>query len=165
MTTFKFSGFYYSKCLILPIFLFTLCIACNQNSDKGVLTEENPDMNPIEGVWKLSNQYWVKDGDTLYLGPEEIPIKQKIYLDGYVIWTSEVPHDTSEWHGFGTYSLSSNILNEKLISMSLLMKEKMGSEDEVIYQIELDDTFCKQSTNSIHRGIIHLLVEEWQKLN
>lgn len=153
------------KRLFLLFLLLPFCIAYNQHSDKGVPNEENPDMDPIQGVWKLSNQYWVKDGDTLYLGPEEIPEKQKIYLEGYVMWTSEVPYDSSEWHGFGTYSLSSNTLKEKLLSMSLTMKEKMGSEDEVIYQIELDDIYCKQSTNSIHRGTIFLLVEEWKKLN
>lgn len=161
----KFKSYCLPKLLILLFLLFPLCIACNQKSDEGVLNEKNPDVDPIEGVWKLTNQYWVKDGDTLLLGPDEIPIKQKIYLDGYMIWTNEASYDSLEWHGFGTYSLSNNTLNEKLVSMSLPLREKMGSEDEIIYQIELDNTYCKQSTNSIHRGTIYLSVEEWKKLN
>jgi hypothetical protein len=150
----EFKSYFTVKRLFLLLLLFPLCIGCNQQTDKGVINEEIPDVDPIEGVWKLSNQYWVKDGDTLYLDPEEIPEKQKIYLEGFVIWTSEVPSDSSDWHGFGAYSLSGNTL-----------KENMSSEDEIIYQIELDDTYYKQSTNSFHRGTIYLLVEEWKKLN
>jgi len=165
MKTKGFKGYCQPVRLILLFLLFPLFIACNQKSDEGVPNEENPEVDPIEGVWKLTNQYWVKDGDTLLLGPDEIPFKQKIYLDGYVIWTNEASYDSLEWHGFGTYSLSNNRLSEKLVSMSIPMKEKMGSEDEVIYQIEFDNANCKQSTNSVRRGTIYLSVEEWKKLN
>lgn len=154
-----------ARLLILLFLLFPLCIACNQKSEEKKLLEESTSVDPIEGVWKLTNQFWVKDGDTLLLGPEEIPIKRKIYLDGYVIWTSEISYDSSEWHAFGTYSFSSHTLKEKFASMSLALKEEMGSEDEMIYQIELDDTYCKQSTNSVLRGTIYLSVEEWKKIN
>ncbi len=165
MKTTGFKGYCQPGRLIFLFLLFPLFIACNQKSDEGVYNEENPEVDPIEGVWKLKNQYWVKDGDTLLLGPDEIPIKQKIYLDGYVIWTTEASSDSLEWHGFGTYSLTNNTLNEKLVSMSIPMKDKMGSEDETIYQIEFDNANCKQSTNSVHRGTIYLSVEEWKKLN
>jgi hypothetical protein len=165
MKTTEFQGICFPKRLILLFLLFTLCIACNQRSEKGIFNEVNQDVDPIEGVWELTNQYWVKDGDTLLLGPDEIPVKHKIYLDGYVIWTNEPSFDSLEWHGYGTYSLTNDTLIEKFISMSLLMKEEMGSEDEVIFQIEFDKDYCKQATNSVHRGTIYLSVEEWKKLN
>lgn len=166
-----------SNCLLKRIFLlfmlFSLCIACNQKSDEAMemsvsvlpFNENNQDVDPIEGVWKLTNQYWVKDGDTLWLGPVEIPVKHKIYLDGYVIWTNKPSSDSVEWHGYGTYRLSNDKLIEKLVSMSLPMKAELGTEDEVNYQIEIEKDFCKQTTNRLHRGTTYLSVEEWKKLN
>ena len=148
----------------LLFLLFPLCIACNQQSDEGIFNEQNQDVDLIEGVWELTNQFWVKDGDTLLLGPDEIPVKHKIYLDGYVIWTNEPSFDSLEWHGYGTYRLTNDTLIEKLVSMSLPMKAEMGSEDEVISQIEFDKDLFKQATNRVHRRTIYLSVEEWKKL-
>lgn len=161
------------KRIILLCTLFLLCIACNQKSDEAMeksiavipVNENNQDVDPIEGVWKLTNQFWVKDGDTLFLGPDEIPIKHKIYLDGYVMWTIDPSSDLLEWHGYGTYNLSKDKLVEKLVSMSMPLKAELGSEDEIIYQIEFDKDFCKQATNRLHRGSIYLSIEEWKKLN
>ena len=165
MKTTEFQSICLPKRLILLFLLFPVFIACNQQSDEGNFNKDNQGFDPIEGVWELTNQYWVKDGDTLYLGPDEIPVKHKIYLDGYVIWTDEPSSDSLEWHGYGTYRLSNDSLIEKLVSMSLPMKAELGSEDEIIYQIEFDKDFCKQATNRLHRGTIYLSVEEWKKLN
>lgn len=165
MKTKRFKGYCQPGRLIFLSLLFLLFIACNQKSNEGIHNEESPEVDPMEGVWKLKDQYWVKDGDTLLLGPDEIPVKHKIYLDGYVIWTTEASYDSLEWHGFGTYTLTNKTLIEKLVSMSIPMKDKMGPEDEIIYKIEFDKTICKQSTNTVRRGTIYLSVEEWLKLN
>ncbi len=165
MKTTEFTSNCLPKRVILLFILFPLCIACNQKSEESIINENNQDVDPIEGVWELTNQFWVKDGDTLFLGPDEIPVKHKIYLDGYVIWTDEPSSDSIEWHGYGTYRLSNDKLIEKLVSMSFPMKAELGSEDEVIYQIEIDKDFCKQATNRLHRGTVYLSVEEWKKLN
>ena len=127
----------------------------------------NKPNDPIEGVWELTNQFKVRDGDTLYLGPDEIPVKHKIYLDGFVIWTDEPTYDSLEWHGYGTYRLTNDTLIEKQVSMSLPMQEELGSQWEVIYQVEFENGYCKQATNRMHRsrGTIYLVVEEWKKLN
>jgi len=170
-TEFKSNGL--PKRVILLFLLFPLCIACNQKSgevlNKSIavipINEDTQDVDPIEGVWELTNLFWVKDGDTLFLGPDEIPVKHKIYLDGYVIWTDEPSSESLERHVYGTYSLGNDKLVEKLVSMSLPMKEELGSEDEIIYQIEIDKNFCKQATKRMHRGTTYLSVEEWKKLN
>jgi hypothetical protein len=156
---------YLPKRLILLFLLFPFFMACNQQSDEGVSNKDDLEVDPIEGVWELTNQYWVKDGDTLLLGPDEIGVKHKIYLDGYVMWTADPSSDSSEWHGYGTYSLNNDTLIEKLLSMSMPMKAEMGSQDEVILQIEYDKDFCKQATKSIHRNDIYQLIKEWKRLN
>ena len=123
------------------------------------------DLDPTEGVWELTNRYLLKDGDTLYSDPSQFPGQHKIYCDGYVMWTDNPKSDSSEWHGFGTYKLSNDTLIEELWTMSLPVKAKMGSKDEVLYIMEYDENTCKQTTETIHRSTDYLLIKEWKKLN
>lgn len=153
------------KRLILLFILIPFCIACNQQSDEGKSNEDVLGVDPIEGVWELSNFYWVKDGDTLYPEPEEIGFQHKIYLDGYVMWTADYESHSSEWHGYGTYRLNNDTLIEKLLSMSLPMQAEMGSEDEVILKIDYDKNSYKQATERMHRNAVYQFIEEWKKLN
>jgi hypothetical protein len=151
--------------LCLLFFLFPALHANSQPSIDNAVKGSTVESSSIEGVWELTNQFWVKYGDTLFYGPDEIPVKHKIYLDGYVIWTMEPFDESSEWHGYGTYRLSDNFLIEKMVSMSLPMRSELGSENQVTYQIDLKDDYCKQATNKPHRGTTSLFVEEWKKLN
>ncbi|MCP4311649.1 MAG: hypothetical protein GY790_10335 [Bacteroidetes bacterium] len=157
-----------SKCLpkflIFMFALFPICIACNQQSDEGISNKDVPDVDPIEGVWELANHYWVKDGDTLLPEPDEIGVQHKIFLDGYVMWTTDPLSDSSEWHGYGTYRLNNDVLIEKFLSMSLPMKAEMGSESEVIRKIEYDENSYKQETESVLRNTVYQSIEEWKRL-
>ena len=154
---------YFPKCLILMLSLFPFYIACNQQTDEGPSNKDILDVDPIEGVWELTNHYLVNTYDTLYL--DEIGVQHKIYLDGYVMWTADPSSDSLEWHGYGTYRLSNDTLIEKLLSMSLPMKAQMGYEDEVVLKIEYDENFYKQEINIVYRGLVYQSIEEWKKLN
>ena len=160
----NFKSIYFTKYPILMFSLSLFLFACNQQSDDGAFNNDVLNASSIEGVWELSDRYWVKDGDTLYPDPEEIRI-HKIFLDGYVMWTSDPASDSSEWHGFGTYRLNNDTLIEKMLSMSLPMKAEMGSDQEVIFKIEYDNESFKQKTNSMLRNTVYQLIEEWKKLN
>ena len=151
--------------LCILFFLFPASHAYSQPSDHSAVKGNIVETSSIEGVWELSNQFWVKEGDTLLYGPNEIPVKHKIYLDRYVIWTMEPSSGFSAWHGFGTYTLSDDVLIEKRVSMSSSMKTEMGSKEEITYQIELKKDYCKLAAKKPHRGTISLFVEEWKKLN
>lgn len=155
----------FAKYLILPFLLLPFCIACNMQSDKGTVDTDILIVDPIEGVWELTNSYFVKDGDTLYSDPGQFSGQHKMYCDGYVMWTDNPKADSSEWHGFGTYKLSDDTLIEELWTMSLPVKEKMGSKNEVLYSIEYDASTCKQTTETIHRSTDYLFIKEWKKLN
>ena len=161
----NFKSIYVTKCLFLMFSLFLLCFACNQQSYDGAFNRDIQGVDPIEGVWGLTNHYWVKDGDTLYLGPDEIGVKHKIYLDGFVMWTADPLADSSEWHGYGTYHFKDDTLIENLLSMSLPVKAEIGSEEEVIFKFEYDKNFLKHATKSVHRETIYQSIEEWKKLN
>lgn len=153
----------YSVLFLLTIILCAFCIACNQKTDAGATYLEVRDADPVEGVWELTSHYWVLNDDTIYA--DEVGVQHKIYLDGFVMWTSDPAPDSSEWHGYGTYRLSNDTLIEKLLSMSLPMKLAMESEDEVMLKIEYDLNFYKQEYEQTYRDTIYLAVEEWKKLN
>jgi len=153
----------YAAPFLLAIALFTFCIACTQQAGEGASDQEVRDADPIEGVWELSNHYWILDDDTIYA--DEVGVQHKIYLDGFVMWTADPWTDSSEWHGYGTYRLSNDTLIEKLLSMSLPMKLAMGSEDEVMLKIEYDLNFYKQEMEQMFRDTIYQSIEEWKKLN
>lgn len=153
----------YAAFLLVAIALFTFCMACTQQSDEGASMNDVRSADPIEGVWQLTSHYWVLDDDTIYA--DEIGVQHKIYVDGFVMWTSDPAADSSEWHGYGTYQLSNDTLIEKLSSMSLPMKVAMGSEDEALLKIEYDLNFFKQEYEQVFRDTVYLAVEEWKKLN
>ncbi len=143
--------------------LLMFILACNQTSTDTSLSEDTKKPDLIEGVWELSNHYWILDDDTIYA--DEVGVQHKIYFDGYVMWTADPAPDSSEWHGYGTYQLSNDTLIEKLSSMSLPMKLYVGSEDEVMLKIEYDPNFYKQEMEQVFRDTVYLAVEEWKRIN
>jgi len=153
----------YAVLFVLTITLSTFCISCNLQSNEGASDQDVLTVDPVEGVWELSNRYWVMEDDTIYA--DEVGVQHKIYLDGFVMWTADPSPDSSEWHGYGTYQLSNDTLIEKLLSMSLPLKLAMGSEDELMLKIEYDLSFYKQEWEQTFRDTVYLAVEEWKKLN
>ena len=153
----------YAAPFLVATILFTLCIACSQPSDEGASNKDVRDVDPVEGVWELSNRYWVLMDDTIYA--DGVGVQHKIYFDGYVMWTADPGTDSSEWHGYGTYRLSNDTLIEKLSSMSMPMRVAMGSEDEAMLLIEYDNNYYKQEMEQVFRDTIYQYVEEWKKLN
>ncbi len=153
----------YAVFFVLSITLFTFCIACNQQSDEGTSNQDARAVDPVEGVWELSSQYWVQDDDTIYA--DYIGVQQKIFFDGYVMWTADPAPDSSEWHGYGTYQLSNDTLIETLSSMSLAMKEFNNSRVEFVFTIEYELNFFKQEMPQLFRDTIYQVVEEWKRLN
>lgn len=153
------------KCFGLLLLLSLFLVACNQPTDKTAINSETQNSTGIEGVWELTDFYFVKYGDTLYPEPESIGFQHRVYLDGYVMWTAAPQDDSIEWHGYGTYRHSNDTLIVKLQSMSLPLKAKMGSDEELIYKIEYDENSLKQERETMLRETTSLLVEEWKKLN
>ena len=149
---------------LLTITLFALCIACNQQPDAGTTGYAIRVPDPIEGVWELSSRYWYLDDDTLYAEPPN-GSTHKIYFDGYVMWTSDPDPDSSEWHGYGTYRLSNDVVIETLSSMSLPVKEEFNGEVEFELKTEYGQNFMKQEMPVPLRETIYQYVEEWKKLN
>ena len=73
--------------------------------------------------------------------------------------------DSSEWHGYGTYRLSNDVVIETLSSMSLPLKEEFNDEVEFELKTEYGKNFMKQEMPVPYRETIYQYVEEWKKLN
>jgi hypothetical protein len=99
----------------------------------------------LEGTWELINRYNYDESgvsDTLQNvnGYRQI----KIYSKGKVMWTRYSPDDPAEWFGYGSYSLTDDMLSEQLEFGSATM---MGIRDTVqVFEFELildEDTYSQ----------------------
>jgi len=149
------------KYLILLLSVVLICIACNQNKNP---RSSNEIVDPFEGVWELTHNYVLANGDTVYIG-DTGGTQHKVYLDGYFMWTTDPASDSTEWHGFGTYQLRNDTIIEKLLSMSIPMKAAMGSEEEAILTIEYDENTFRQVIESMVNDTVYQQIEVYKKLN
>lgn len=140
--------------------LFLICIGCNQKTDTTASNETIELIDPMEGVWEQTNYYQLVNGDTIFTTDNRV--QHKIYLDGYVMWTSDPASDSSEWHGYGTYTYKNDTLTETLISMSIPMRS-----DNNIYSIPVDlgKNSFKQVIESENNDTIYQNIEVYKKLN
>ncbi len=149
------------KSLALLFSLTLISFACNQQTETSS-SKEMEFADPLEGVWELTNHYWVTEWDTFY--DDNVGVQHKIYLDGYVMWTADPSPDSSEWHGYGTYQFKNDTLIETLLSMSLPMKEAMGSDEEVILTVKYDDNSFKQANQGVYNDTVFYNTEEWKRI-
>ena len=142
------------KYLFLVFSIFFICIACNQK------TETTASDDPMEGIWEQTYFYQLMHGDTLVT--LDNLVQHKIFLDGYVMWTRNPAIDSSEWHGFGTYTYKNDTLTETLTSMSITMRS-----DDNIYSIlvDLGENSYKQLSEIEYNDTIYQNIEVYKKLN
>jgi len=153
----------FSKYAIL-LFLFPLiCFACNQATDSATPVKDVEPTDLVEGVWQMTHHFYLLEGDTVYV-VEDVGSQQKIYLDGYVMWTSDPAPDSSEWHGFGTYELGNDTIREKLLSMSLPMQAAWEPGGEAILTVEYNESSFKQTMDQIWRDTVYQNVEVYKRL-
>ncbi|TVZ52344.1 hypothetical protein OD90_1518 [Dokdonia sp. Hel_I_53] len=78
------------------------------------LNYENAELT-LEGVWELENQQMYENGMLSETLPNENGYRQvKMYSNGHVMWTRNDPSDSNEWFGYGSYTVSNGILEERL---------------------------------------------------
>ncbi|MCK4699157.1 MAG: hypothetical protein KAT38_02435, partial [Bacteroidales bacterium] len=133
---------------------------CNQKTDTTASNETLELIDPMEGVWEQTNYYFLANGDTIFTS--DTRVQHKIYLDGYVMWTADPAPDSSEWHGYGTYTYKYDTLTETLISMSIPVRS-----DNNIYSIPVDlgKNSFKQVIEWENNDTIYQNIEVYKKLN
>ncbi len=148
------------KYLFLVFSVFLICIACNQKTDTTASNETIELIDPMEGVWEQTNFYRLANGDTIFTSDNSV--QHKIYLDGYVMWTSDPAPDSSEWHGYGTYTYKNDTLTETLISMSIPMR---SDNNTFSIMVDLGENSFKQIIEFENNDTIYQNIEVYKKLN
>jgi len=138
------------------VFLLLICISCNSTINNKKVKK----LNQMEGVWELSEFYHLANGDTIIT--DTTKVQHKFYLDGHVIWNTDPAEDTSEWHGYGTYTYKNDTIIEILTSMSKTMKSDVN---KYIIPIERGTKWYKQVNTYEKNDTIYKNIEVYRKLD
>lgn len=101
----------------------------------------------LEGTWELVNHYNydginVKDTIQNINGYRQV----KIYSKGKVMWTRYSPDDPAEWFGYGSYSNTTNELEERLEFGSETMMKIQDTIRVFKFELQLDADAYRQIT-------------------
>lgn len=143
------------KALFLSSLLMLLVFSCKQNpkneTNEAVIDVSNLEtINSLEGAWELVGYYNYKDNKVIDSFKTSEGYRQvKMYTHNKVMWSKYVPSDSSEWFGYGKYSVKESELIEELEygseMMSRIIQEKKEFKHELILngnsfsQIEIDE--------------------------
>lgn len=131
---------------LLYIFILILTFsACkeHQSSDALINTEPNIADNALKlnGTWEMVGYYNYVDNKIADSFQTSRGFRQvKMYTDQKVMWSKNVPTDSTEWFGYGTYSIDpeEGELTETLEYGSAMMRRIIEEKKEFIYDLTLD---------------------------
>ena len=144
------------KAIFSSLLMILLIFSCKEQPEQPIeevaidLTETTSNPNPLEGAWELVGYYnymdnKVKDSFKTSEGYRQV----KMYTDSKVMWSKYIPSDSSEWFGYGSYTVNGSELIEILEygseMMSKIIEEKKEFKHELVIngntfsQIEIDD--------------------------
>ncbi|MEM5564370.1 hypothetical protein WNY78_04615 [Psychroserpens sp. AS72] len=143
------------KASVLSLLIMVLIFSCKQNSENEI--KETPIeaskvlvLNPLAGAWELVGYYNYKDNKVIDSFNTSEGYRQiKMYTHNKVMWSKHVPSDSTEWFGYGKYTVNDTELVEVLEygseMMSKIIEEKKEFKHELIIngntfsQIEIDE--------------------------
>lgn len=138
--------------IILSLFFFS----CNEpkNEIKNDVSEVGQKVdttaNPLDGAWELVSYYNYENDIVIDSFDQRDGFRQvKMYSPTKVMWSKQVPTDSTEWFGYGTYRIEDGQLIEVLDYGSEMMTKIISEREEFRYdliftknsfvQIELDE--------------------------
>lgn len=140
--------------LILSVFFISCDDPKNEKDQLTTAEKEEANMdeqtNPLDGAWELVSYYNYEDGKVIDSFNQRDGFRQvKMYSPTKVMWSKQVPTDSTEWFGYGTYRIEDGQLVEVLDYGSEMMTQIITEREEFRYdlivgkdsfsQIELDD--------------------------
>lgn len=127
--------------IVCPFFI--LLVSCNEYAKEAnakTLIMENKTTNTLEGTWELTGYYNYKDNQIIDSFNTNEGYRQiKMYTPTKVMWSKEVPADSTEWYGYGTYSISDSRLTEVLEYGSASMKKIIENKKEFVFELILKE--------------------------
>ncbi len=102
--------------IFLPIVLFFFNGRNNNSFDTATAYEASNDINQtLQGTWELVNYYNYQDNEVVDTVQNQKGYRQvKIYTKNKVMWSRQVPRDSTEYFGYGSYTINEGMLIETL---------------------------------------------------
>ena len=127
------------KTLLISIFLMLTLWSCNKSKDEN-LKVENMSKPTLEGTWELVGYYNYLDNEIIDSFKVTNGYRQvKMYTSSKVMWSKDVPTDSTEWFGFGHYKATDSSLTETLDYGSNMMRQIIDERKAFNYELEISN--------------------------
>ena len=128
--------------------LFSLFFSCNnvkaEKAELNIIPTE-PETLSLKGTWERLSYYNYVDGkvqDTFKTNDDNRHIK--VFTDTKVMWCRFIPSDSSDWFGYGTYSVKDNTLTEVLDYGSKTMSIHIANDSAFVFDLDLSKDYFSQ---------------------
>ena len=128
------------KILFFFISMITLS-TCNEGKsvDHTIAATPQDQALKLNGTWELVGYYnYVNNKITDSFQPKLGYRQVKMYTDQKVMWSKNVPSDSSEWFGYGSYKQDDGELTETLEYGSEMMRRIIEEKHEFKYELVLE---------------------------
>lgn len=130
------------KAPFLILIATVVLLSCKNETkkDSNILLTGTEDTNvSLEGAWELTSFYNYIDNKVIDSFQTQEGYRQvKLYTPTKVMWSKQVPSDSTEWFGYGNYKIEDNNLIEVLDYGSEMMTRIIEERKEFIYELTLE---------------------------
>ncbi len=125
------------KNILISFLVVIAFISCNTTNKKAEVQAE--EKLTLEGTWELVSYYNYQDNKiTDSFGVSAGTRQVKMYTPTHVMWARRVPTDSTEFFGFGKYSITDTSLVETLDYGSSFMNKAIEEEIEFPFELEVE---------------------------
>lgn len=136
-----------TKLILLGCLLSLICSCNNVKDEKAELVIKKPikEKFSLKGTWERLSYYNYVDGkvkDTFKTTKDNRHIK--VFTDTKVMWCRFIPSDSTDWFGYGTYTIKDNILTEVLDYGSKTMSAHIANDSAFVFTLDLSKDYLSQ---------------------
>lgn len=134
------------KTLLLFISFIALS-TCQQgkSSDIANTEQQQEEALKLNGTWEMVGYYNYMDNEIIDSFQTNLGHRQiKMYTDQKVMWSKNIPSDSTEWFGYGSYTADDNELTETLEYGSEIMQQIIDDKQEFKYELHLNKNTFSQ---------------------
>ncbi|MEW4925539.1 hypothetical protein [Algibacter sp. 2305UL17-15] len=129
------------KSLFLALILFAITISCKDSNKKSeVISEDTKEEKlSIIGVWERTSFYnYDSDGKVVdSFASTDGNRHIKTFSPSKVMWCRNIAADSTEWFGYGSYTLTDSLLTEVLEYGSVEMSKYISQNPEFVFKYDL----------------------------
>lgn len=134
--------------LIVLICMLSFIFSCNNVKEEKaelVINKPKTEVLSLKGTWERTSYYNYVDGkvkDTFKTSQDNRHIK--VFTDTKVMWCRFIQSDSSDWFGYGNYSVKDDKLTEVLDYGSKTMSIHIANDNAFVFDLDLKkDTFSQ----------------------